>query len=483
MNNIQESFEGHGQGFGQVSAETAQELVKALQAGYAVTPGTKTGGGALRVEALDATLKIVSFMMKNIVFWNDISKTEATNTVEEFNRLSKFGGRGGFFIDEGALPRTEDSNYSRNVAFVKFMGSTREITHPMLMVKPAHGNVVALETKNGVMWILQRLEEALFSGNSANISQSFDGLEKQLLDGYADASAAGDGAPAVSSVHVIDLRGKPLTESAFETGSETIINNYGYPTDCYMSYQSHSDFNKLFFSAKRYNLPAPGDGIVGFNTNKIQLSGGLVNLKSDVFIRPNLSAPAAADNSSAPTAPTSATVTVQAKTTSRGFADATEYGSYVYAVSAVSKSGESAVTAGSATAVITSGNNEAKIVIVKGAVSGNDDTQAFRVYRSCLEDGVSGTKYLVAEIPCAGASTNYLDGNEQLPGLPKAYMGQLDESVLTYRQLAPMLKFPLATLASSIRWMQLQYGTPIVFQPRKWVIYKNIGRVGVPSVA
>ena len=118
-------------------------------AGYAVDPVGQSNGGALRVESLDATLKVVSYMMKNIVFYNDIPKSRAYNTVEEYNLLSKYGGKGGFFINEGGLPRTEDSKYQRKVQFVKFMGSTREITHPMLLVRPAHGNVVALETKNG----------------------------------------------------------------------------------------------------------------------------------------------------------------------------------------------------------------------------------------------------------------------------------------------------------------------------------------------
>ena len=69
-------FEDHGQGFGQSSAQTVQDLNKALTAGYAADPGSQSGGGALRVESLDSTLKIVSFMMKNIVLYNDIPKKE-----------------------------------------------------------------------------------------------------------------------------------------------------------------------------------------------------------------------------------------------------------------------------------------------------------------------------------------------------------------------------------------------------------------------
>lgn len=476
-------FEGHGDGFGLSQAQEVANLNKALTAGYASDPASQGGGGALRVESLDATLKVVSFMMKNIVLYNDIPKSKAYNTVEEYNLLSKYGGRGGFFINEGGLPRTEDSEYQRKVQFVKFMGTTREVTHPMLLVRPAHGNVVALETKNGAMWMLQRMEESLFNGNSDIISQAFDGMEKQLLDGYADPNTAGDGKPDVSEEHVIDLRGEPMSESVFEEVSRILMDNYMYPTHCYLNHSNHADFNKVFFSKGRYGIPVDSqNATVGFVADRVKTSGGTIQLRPNVFLRIDQTAPAAADNPQAPTAPASVTVAVQAATTSRGF-KAGETGTYAYEVTAISRSGESAPTAGSGNAVVTTGDNEVSLTINRGAVSGNDLTQGYRIYRTRLEDGAAGTKYLVREVASAGAATVVLDGNEDLPGLGKSFIGQLDESVLTLRELSPMLKFPLATVASSIRWMQLYYNTPIIFRPRGWVIVKNIGRLNLPDLS
>jgi len=478
-------FEGHGDGPGVSSQQDVADLNKALTAGFASDPASQSGGGALRVESLDASLKIVSFMMKNIIFYNDVPKSKAYNTVEEYNMLSKYGGRGGFFINEGGLPRTEDSTYQRKVQFVKFMGSTREISHPMLLVRPAHGNVVALETKNGVMWMLQRMEESLFKGNSAVVAESFNGLDKQLVDGYADPSTAGDGKPDVSAEHVIDLRGRPLTEAAFQEGSRVLLDNYYYPTHCYLNHTNHSDFSKSFFSKGRYSIPVGSDHQVGFSVDRVRTNGGIVELRPDVFLRVNESAPAAADNPAAPTAPAAVAITVQAKTTSRGFQSA-ELGTYRYEIAAISRSGESAGTLGGADATVTL-NDEVKIDITRGAVSGNDLTSGYRIYRTRLEDNAAGVptgaRYLVREVASAGAVTTYLDGNESLPGLGTAYLGQLDESVLTLRELSPMLKFPLATVASSIRWMQLYYNTPIVFRPRGWVIIRNVGFLKEPSLS
>jgi hypothetical protein len=474
-------FEQHGEGFGVSDASTVADLNKALTAGYAVDPGTQANGGALRVESLDSTLKIVSFMEKNIIFYNDIPKTKAYNTVEEYNLLSKYGGRGGFFINEGGLPRTEDSAYQRKAAFVKFMGTTREISHPMLLVRPAHGNVVALETKNGAKWMLQRMEESLFNADSSIIAESFDGLEKQLLDGYADPNTAGDGRPDVSSEHVFDLRGQTLSEAVFEEAARVLRDNYMYPTHCYLNNTNHEDFNKTFFSKGRYQIPVGADATVGFVVDKVRTGGGIVQLRPNVFLRVKQMAPSVADNAYAPTAPVSAVVAVAPKTTSRGF-KAGEYASYVYEVTAISKSGESQPVAGSATAVVTSVNDEVTLTITRGAVAGNDLTQGYRVYRTLLEDGIAGPKYLMKEIASAGAVTVFKDGNENLPGHGKAYIGQMDESVLSLRELSPMLKFPLATVASSIRWMQLYYNTPIIFRPRGWIIIKNIGFLKQPAL-
>lgn len=478
-----EGLPGEGHGFGESSIQVVSDLNKALTAGVATDVSTQSGGGALRVESLDSTLKVVSFMMKNIIFYNDIPKSKAYNTVEEYNMLSKYGGRGGFFINEGGLPRTEDSTYQRKAQFVKFMGTTREITHPMLLVKPAHGNVVALETKNGAMWMLQRMEESLFSGDSSNVSLSFDGMNRQLIDGYADASTAGDGKPDASDSHVYDLRGKPLTESVFEESSTLLLDNYYYPTHCYLPHTAHGDFNKLFFSKGRYGIPVGADQTVGFNTEKVRTAGGIVQLRPNVFLRTNVEPPAAADNSQVPTAPATVAVTVGGITTSRGFI-AAEYGTYAYKVTAISASGESAPTNGDVNAVVAAaGSAEVTVTMTAGAVSGNDATSAYRVYRTRKEDGAPGSKwYLVAEIPVATGNAGWLDGNESLPGLGTAYIGQLDETVLTLRELSPLLKFPLATIASAIRWMQLYYNTPIIFRPRGWVVIKNIGSAGVPDM-
>lgn len=471
-----QDFESHGDGFGQSSQEQLTDLNKALSAGYASDPSSQSNGGALRVESLESTLKIVSFMQKHIVFYNDIPKSKAYNTVEEYNLLSRYGGRGGHFISEGGLPRTEDSKYQRKVQFIKFMGTTREITHPMLLVKPAHGNAVALETKNGAQWMLERMENSSFHGNSTIISQEFDGFFKQILDGYSDGDFAGDRLPEVSTDHIIDLRGKEsMSEKVFTKVSEVLLRNYTYGTVCYMNPANHEDFNTSFFSRGRFNLVSGGDGEVGFHTEKVKTAMGKVTIRPTVFLEIDQMAPSVADNEGSPTSPVSVATAVSVPATGPSFA-ADEASTYYYEVTAISKNGESAATYVGAGQAILEGE-VCTLTVTRGSVSGNDLTQGYKVYRSRKGEGVTARRYLIATIPSAGASTLFVDSNRDLPGLGKALIGQMDESVCTLRELSTMLKFPLATVASSIRWMQLYYNTPIVFRPRSWMIIKNMKRL------
>lgn len=196
-------YEGQRDFFGSASQGELDELNKALTAGYQNPP--LSGGNALRVESLEATLRIVTFTQQNIRMWKNIPKLPAYSTVEEYNLQSSYGSDNGMFVQEGELPQTQDAAYERKMAQVKFMGTQREVSHVMTLVRPAHGNVIALETQNGAIWLLERIERALFDGRSDVIPNAFDGLLKQITDD-----------PIASSQNVLDMRGGPITEDALE---------------------------------------------------------------------------------------------------------------------------------------------------------------------------------------------------------------------------------------------------------------------------
>ena len=106
-----------------------------------------------------------------------------------------------------------------------------------------------------------------------------------------------------------------------------------------------------------------------------------------------------------------------------------------------------------------------------------------RVYRSL--PGVTTTTpadlYEVQKVPVTSQTAAVamvavaVDRNFILPNTYTAYLGELSPQVLTFRQLAPMMKLDLAVLAPAYRWMVLMYGVPVLYTPLKWTRLINVG--------
>lgn len=455
-------YEGFGNfvgGFG-TSSQDVNDLNKALSVGYS-NPRT-SGADALRVESLESTMRILTYNANHIRIWKDIDKRPAYSTVEEYNVQLEYGGEAGIFTRDGELAQTADAAYERKAQFVKFLGVQKEVSHVTTLVKPAHGNIIAMETVNGTMHLMAQLERALFNGRSDIIPESFAGIYQQIT---SDSVAWTN--------NVIDLRGGILTQEAIEVAVNTVIENFGIPSDVYLANQALSDIAKQFYPYERFNYPFPTNGKVGMSINQFQTQGGVVNLKGDIFLRSarmngTRNAPTAASSPRAPTAPT---ISLGAAGSAAPLFDTEAEGTYRYRVTAINRFGESAASASSSQAVLA--NQTVTITVTDGG--GSDTATGYRVYRSKV-GGAANTEQIIMEIArTPGAATTAIsDVNQFLPGTSKAFMVQLDPQVLAFKQLAPMMKIALATLNPAIRWTQLMYGTPIVYAPRKCIIFINV---------
>jgi hypothetical protein len=335
-------------------------------------------------------------------------------------------------------------------------------------VRPAHGNVIAQETQNGGIWILERVERALYTGRSDIIAEAWDGIDTQIR---SDPSAA--------NTSIIDLRGGILTEDNIEDGTNRVIENYGVPTDLYAAPKALSSMVKAFYPRERFSMPAPVDGTVGMSVNRVRTQAGLINLKGNIFLRSGKNnsvknAPASANAVRAPVVPS-----VAAVLTAGPFADSlfglADIGTWRYKVASVNRFGESAASAGSSAAIAASGDY-ITLTITNNADSA-DVTTGYNIYRTPIVNGIAGTEQFMWQVArTAGAATTvFIDKNRYLPNTSKAYLKQMNLQGLSFRQLAPMMKIPLATIALSIRWAMLLYGMPIIYATRKFVIYDNVG--------
>lgn len=445
------------EGFGESTLAELNELRKALDIGYS-QPVTGQGADALRVESLEATLKVLTYRAEHIRFWSMIPKLDASSTVEEFNRLVEYGSEGGAFLESGELPATEDTTYERADEKVKYVGSTREVNHPSTLVRTVPANVIAQETEAGALWIMGKVNRALYEGDADVIPTEWNGVIKQAESGSAE---------------IVDMRGAPLSKESLENGAQLVADNFGMANQMFANGRVFTDFSKLYYENERIQLPA-GATVGGSVLTGYQTINGKVAFQPDTFARRSYAPPASATSAKAPTAPTIGTFTTPADAASQ-FATA-DVGDYRYKVSAINKFGESVPSASSGAITVAAGDKVTWTITDGG---GSFPATGYKVYRS--EKDVTTSWNLIQKIARSKTGSSYdatttaNDYNADLPLTFKALLVELQDQIVSFKQLLPMVKMDLAIVSPAIRWMQLLYGTPIVYAPKKMVVYKNIG--------
>lgn len=452
------------EGFGNATNQDIADLQKALTAGSDVNnPGASAGAGfPLRVESLERTLKVVTYKLDDVRIWQAITKLPAFNTVEEYNRLESYGSGIGAFIAEGDLPESDDSTYSRQYTVIKYAATTRAVTHVMSLIRPAHGNVVAAETVNGTAWLLKQIEKAIFFGDSAMIPQQFDGLYKLITAGAPNPT-----------LNVIDMRGKPLTEDVLNDGALIVRSepNYGKATDLYLADGAYADLAKQFYPSERFPLSPQGwnNGMVGLNIQGFYSQFGPIRFNPDLFIQFGaISGAAVGPAAKIPGTPTEDVAPTSPADGASKFT-ASDAGDYYYKVHAINRYGRSAAL--TTTVVAVSAGDKVTFQVGDGSPVGT----AFEIYRTDKDEAAANARYMMT-VARTGDPTTINDYNNYLPGTSKAFLIQQNLEYFSFKQLAPHVKIPLATIDTSIRWMQLLYGSPTVYAPGKSVIYINVAR-------
>ena len=466
------------EGFGQSTLAELEELNKALGTGAdgaAYGDGAYNDMSALRPQSLEPTLKVVTATEEHIKFWKSIGKKPAYNVVEEFNVLDSYGGNSSPFFVEGGLPNEEDSNYIRQATMVKFLGTTRVITHPATLVRNTVGDIVARETMNGTIWLLQQLERALYFADSQVDPLAFDGVIAQVRNFVK-------GKP-YENQHIIDMRGQPLDENTLEDMATIIADNYGSATlELHMTNQVHKDFSKLIIGnggRQRVMMTGnPGEVMLGQPIRGYAANVADIKFVNNIFLKRD-PRPKETSQKGAPAIPTpDATNPITAAPDAASKFGSGDAGDYYYFVSAKNSQGESApVSMGSVTVAA----GQAVTLKINRVVSDPKAT-SYKVYRGTSSDPAKAQ--FAFEVPDAGTGTtqDIIDRNEDIPGTDYAILIDNDpDNVLCFKQLAPLMKLPLARISASERFMILLYGMVQVYNPRRIVVVKNIGKLGINS--
>jgi hypothetical protein len=459
---------------GALGLDQVAELQKALTVGYGTDVSTLSGGAAFRIQSLDRTMMATIQENKHFRLFNELAKQPATATVDEWTEQSSVGGfLGGSTNSETGTIAAAQGVYNRRVGLVKYLMTRREVS----FVSTLGNNIVqseAIEQQAGAKQLISDAEFLSFFGDSAVVPTEFDGIFAQLQAGVT--------AGQVDPQNIIDAAGGTLSSINFVNQAAAQVSgygNFGQPTHIFTSQLVQADFDTGLDPAFRVPLTdVPGGGIqLGSPVKGIRTSWGDIRTEPDVFIqdeknlRPfeaDFPTIAAANAALAPTLAVDASVT----DASSNFLAATA-GNYYWGVTGLNAAGQSTIVKTAQTAV--AAGKKVTLTITR---SGGAQETGYAIYRSRL-NGTNGTTdfRLIKRIPLVGATTPYVDFNVDLPGTTKAFILNLmpGDSAITWRQLLPMLKFPLyPTVAATIPWAQLMFGYLRLSKRKHHAIIKNI---------
>jgi hypothetical protein len=476
---INQVLQGLDQGL--VSAGDIEALNKAITAGYggAGKPTDLTYGGVLQAESLEATLKSITFDMKNLKFWPSISVDKAYNLFEQYNRLIAYGSDSVPYIGEGGAPQEEDSTYVRDGQKIVFFGTRRRVSHQMTLVRVTVGDIVAQQAKEGTMHLLKNIERELYWGHGHFMNQTtgletgsdadlpvnsiaMSGLLKQLQKGDTDAQMqAGDflGYGDNSSIQT-DLGGNVMAQDDIERLAVIALENFGAPDQMHIEPACLSAFVKQFYPQFR-SAPGLANQTVGYDVSKVQTTAGAIDLKPNLFLRPRAGVRTLAVNSLSPANTFAVTATGVSGTST--FAA----GTYQVSVTAVNDAGESSPV--NTTVTLTAGQNLQCAISAPPA-----GVKYWKLYLSA-PGGAAGTQQFAGNWANVGAA-NYVSSNVQLPGLGEAFLLDMSAECMRFKQLAPLSKINFAIVTTALEFAIVMYGALFVYTPRFNTLFRNIGK-------
>ena len=455
-----------------------EEFAKAVQTAgdphVLDSKGTLTGVPAIRLEALEGTLRAITEREENFTLFRRLKRRKTSSSVHEWSTKTSIGGDvGGTFHGEYSDIRQARTEYKRDVLRLKYLMTGAEITLAAKM-QGTIDDIKADENESATTRLLRDVEWSLFAGDESVVPQQFDGVEAILRRDYPK--------------HVIDINGASDTEALYHAVYDAYgrvrgpEGGYGKITDMYLTPSVQNDLDLYLAPQWRVQLKGEANTQYGSPVSGIRTSHGNVGLNQSTWIEEaeyaNLTAPVvvrqksvSAEAPGAPTLVASAVVGPDALSRFKG----DRAGTYWYAVAAISERGEGPLSAIQAVSIADGGF--ARLTVDAPAVASQT---GFVVYRSMQDPATAPTAAdlrLVVRVPnpdleTPGAQLVYDDRNHRLPGASKVFLLDMDERSIDWTQLLPLTQFPLyPTRKASYPWAVLLFGAlKLAIPQRHWMV-------------
>jgi hypothetical protein len=464
------SFEDLGQemfGMDFSGDEVVQNLAKAM----ATNSGLVGAGDAtpLRLENLDGTMTEVLHTEAHLKVWKSIPRVPSAQEIYQWIRRVRYGQvRRSPGFRQGGAPYGGSSKWNREFTTVKWLGVRGGYTHQLQVTGEMGGmfvDPVAEENRNRTMEFMEQVERASIFADK-NIQD--EAGNEVMYDGFMNQVAAGP------SYCVIDMQGKPMDFNVLEQITENLVTK-GRLLDLsdfktFFTPFVLTDLARLKLDAERVQLTAgqraqlagysPGTPLDGFRTQH-----GYLAFDESIFLEEvQDSIPNAVADPSAPAKPADADITLGHTGSDGNIPAAT----YYYSVASMNDKGESDIRT-KGTGVAVAAHEHATVTVTNGT-----GVTAYRFYRGLKSDG-SDASY-VGTVAVGSGTTVFTDTNQRMPGTGFMIGMNLNPRDIAIAQMAPLIKFPLAVVSTTIEFLLLLYHVLVVKAAERMVVVKNIGR-------
>ncbi|GHV91218.1 hypothetical protein AGMMS50268_17210 [Spirochaetia bacterium] len=444
---------------------SAEELEKALAAGYGTNSASFINGRAMIPENCETTMvNVVAELKEDCKLFNTMKTVPVASTVHEENRRTSHGDYRFLSTPEGGKSRATDQAVARVFYEQKYLQTFRSITKQMELVRTFE-DAYTSEKIAGVETICKGAEFNMFHGDSVVIPTDWDGFPAAIRKS--------------KNPNIIDIRGDSIGtrgESLFDDIARQVWDRGGDISKAFFPAILAKDIKELFTDRIRMMVKdqqATFDQLPDYPTaigSSIRFSGA--NTGADKFFHVKGVVSAAGDPNDRPAAPTSVAGAALANQSGSKFLTS-DVGGYKYTVYAVNPNGISeGTTIGSDAAVTVAANGGIQLIITPNLAK---PVTGYIIARTAKDGSV---KMEMVQIGDSGAATTvFVDLNDDLPGTGSMLF--LTEKRVTpvfrFGQLLPVSTYPLYPTDKAVTpFLVILYGALEVSAPEFCALVKNI---------
>src|SRR6218665_199160 len=394
-----------------------------------------------------------------------------------------------------ALPKIVSKKHTEhivnaNVKCLRAVGSVTVQTLQEQMRNPGHcSEMWVKEIGKKMEWMLRKAGYYLIKGDSKIVPEEWNGIYAQHASAYSSPDAY------MGSDVVIDLRGEELTQEWIEKGA-AVVGKHGGKANCVwvpLSVAS-SLFLRVYYQCNDTCFGPPSylqqKKLNVYRQYIINPSFGKVLLRGDICLNKPEAKQLSDRGTSHRLGPTPPDATAQdtVRDPDSKFVDGEAQGALgtvFYAVSAVNRYGESTLAPFSNTKKLTLAAGSSAVLTFAATPSINPAT-GFIIYRSEVTSETDAEKvkfFPIFRVSATELANGYdgappgqvYDRNRFLPNTEEAFITEMSEEVLYFKQLESISKVDIPTRAPSNEFLMFVRGTPVLRCPKKLVRFINIG--------